>query len=371
VSVRIRSILVRYGLAGGTFAVLIAVIGLARRFLGISLDTTLFIILTMVAAAWYGGRGPGLFVAILFEATIDYFAGWPKDPMRAALVVFNRFLLFGIVVFFASARRNAERSLRAQQAKLEEMLGRERAAREQAETANRLKDEFLATVSHELRTPLNALLGWAAMLNRHNADEKTARQAAVAIERSARSQAQIVDDILDMSRIITGGLRLGRKTIPLAPVVEEAVEAMRVAATAKQISLQLWLDKRLVVLGDPDRLRQVVWNLVSNAIKFTSSGGRIDVRLEASGDEAELQVCDTGAGIRADFFPSLFQRFRQADATMTREHGGLGLGLAIVHELVELHGGTVTAASDGEGKGSTFTVRLPLAEAQQERLALL
>ncbi len=367
---RFRSVIVRYGLAGGTFALLIAVVATARRLWGVTLDTTSLIILTMVGSAWYGGRGPGLFVAVLFEATIDYFAGWPKNPWHAGLIAFNRLLLFSIVVVFASARRSAERSLRSQQGKLEEMLGRERKARADAETANRLKDEFLATVSHELRTPLNALLGWSAILNRRSADEKTLRQASAAIERSADAQAQIVDDILDMSRIITGGIRIGRRTVELAPVVEEAVDSMRLAAEAKSLTMNLWLDREAIVLGDSARLRQITWNLLSNAIKFTPAGGQIEVHVRADDGRVELQVRDTGIGIAPEFFPHIFERFRQADATTTREQTGLGLGLAIVHELVELHGGTVTAESAGAGRGAVFTVRLPGAETLARQIAL-
>jgi two-component system CheB/CheR fusion protein len=265
------------------------------------------------------------------------------------------------VVVFASARRAAEVRLRRHRASLQQTLAGEREARREAERANRVKDDFLAMVSHELRTPLNVILGWAAMISRHDVGGAITRQAAAAIERSAAAQAQLIEDILDASRIATGGLRLNPRVVALAPIVRDAVETMRLAADTKGLTLDTSLDERVEVNGDPNRLRQIAWNLISNAIKFTPPGGRIDVRLEASDAHAQLQVHDTGIGIPAAFLPHVFEQFRQADATMTREQGGLGLGLAIVRHLVELHGGTVSAESDGEGRGSTFAVRLPLA----------
>ena len=293
---------------------------------------------------------------------LDYYAGWPpKDPVRFTVIAFNRIVLFGSVVWFASARRAAEIRLREQQAALEDALAGERRARAQAEAANRLKDEFLATVSHELRTPLNAMLGWAAMLNRHNVDAPTRQKAAVAIERSARAQSQIVGDILDTSRIVTGQLRLDHQPLDLGLVIGDAIDTVRVAATAKNLSLQVALDPELMVLGDSGRLRQIAWNLVANAIKFTPAGGRVDVRGARCGEWIELVVQDSGVGIDPTFMPRIFERFSQADASMTREHGGLGLGLAIVRHLVELHGGTVSARSEGRDRGATFIVRLPVA----------
>jgi len=265
-------------------------------------------------------------------------------------------------VWFASARRAAERSLRTQQRVLEDTIERERRARAEAETANRHKDEFLATVSHELRTPLNAVLGWARLLSHPNADTETTRKAVEGIERGAQAQAQIVDDILDTSRIVTGRLRIERQVLPLADAVQDAVETMRLAAAAKRIAIETDLDRAVMVQGDANRLRQVAWNLVSNAIKFTPEAGRIDVTLRGRGDSAELSVRDTGIGIDPSFLPHLFEPFRQADASMTREHGGLGLGLAITRHLVELHGGTIAADSRGVGQGTHVLVRLPVAE---------
>ena len=243
---------------------------------------------------------------------------------------------------------------------------RERLLRE-AQEANRLKDEFLATLSHELRTPLTAILGWSRMLQTTDFNEGAARRALETIERNARTQTQLIDDLLDVSRIITGKLRLDVRAVDLPAVVTAAADTLRPAADAKGISLQLLLDPSAgPISGDPDRLQQVVWNLVSNAIKFTPKGGRVRVRLERAGSHAEIIVADTGAGIAPEFLPHVFDRFRQADQTTTRTHGGLGLGLAIVRQLVELHGGTVHVESRGEGHGATFTVSLPLLPVRAE-----
>jgi signal transduction histidine kinase len=244
-----------------------------------------------------------------------------------------------------------------------------------AQAASRLKDEFLATVSHELRTPLTAVLGWIHVLRGGRLDEEQAARALETIERNARSQVQLIDDLLDVSRIITGKLRL--EVRPLDPVspVESAVEAVLPAAGSKDIRIQKVLDTEIgSISGDPARLQQVVWNLLSNAIKFTPRGGRVTVRLARGESHVEISVTDDGEGISPEFIPYVFDRFRQADGTTTRRFGGLGLGLAIVRHLVELHGGTVRAESGGEGRGSTFTVNLPLTpvyqrEAEEEQIA--
>jgi PAS domain S-box-containing protein len=239
-------------------------------------------------------------------------------------------------------------------------------ARREIETASRLKDEFLATVSHELRTPLTAILGWAHLLRAGQLDEKSATHALQVVERNARAQSQLIDDLLDVSRIITGKLRLDVRQVDPASFIESAMETLRPAAEAKDVRIQKVMDTGIVsVAGDPARLQQVVWNLLSNAIKFTPRGGRVQVRLERTGSHIEIAVSDTGAGIKQEFLPHVFERFRQADQKMTRQHPGLGLGLAIVRHLVELHGGTVEAESPGEGKGATFTVKLPLISVYQ------
>jgi CheY-like chemotaxis protein len=247
------------------------------------------------------------------------------------------------------------------------LLRHESRARRAAEESNRLKDEFLATLSHELRTPLTAILGWANMLRSGRLDEESFHTAIEIIERNARNQQQIVDDILDVSRVITGKLRFDPQPTDLRSIVESSVDAVRPAAAAKNIALRTSFDPRgRPVTGDPSRLQQVVWNLLSNAVKFTPIGGEVRVRLEHTESRVRLMVEDTGLGIRPDFLPFVFDRFRQGDQSTTRAFGGLGLGLAIVRHLVELHGGTVKAASEGEGRGSTFTVELPQLEARDE-----
>jgi signal transduction histidine kinase/ActR/RegA family two-component response regulator len=237
-------------------------------------------------------------------------------------------------------------------------------ARRASEKANRAKDEFLATLSHELRTPLTPILGWTVMLRSGSLDQQAIMRGLEVIERNVRAQTQLIGDLLDVSRIITGKLRLEVRHIELAPVVEAGIDAVRTSADAKEIALHVDLEAGLpAISGDPDRLQQVVWNLVSNAVKFTPNSGHIDVTLRRRDGHVELRVADSGKGISPDFLPFVFDRFRQADSTSTRAHGGLGLGLAIVRHLVELHGGTVVAESEGEGKGATFVVRLPLSPA--------
>jgi PAS domain S-box-containing protein len=238
----------------------------------------------------------------------------------------------------------------------------EQRARAEAEEGNRIKDEFLATVSHELRSPLNAILGWVKLLRESRLGEADEARALETVERSARTQSRIIDDLLDVSRIISGKLLLKVRPIEPARIIVAAVEGLRPAAEAKSLSLDISLDGgAAVVLGDSDRVQQLVWNLVGNAIKFTPRGGRVGVRLERVGTDAQITVSDTGAGIKPEFLPHVFDRFRQADGSSTRHQGGLGLGLAIVRHLVELHGGTVQVDSLGEGQGASFTVRLPLA----------
>ncbi|MEG4144459.1 ATP-binding protein [Microcoleus sp. Pol12B5] len=243
----------------------------------------------------------------------------------------------------------------------DELLMREQIIRTDAEAANRAKDEFLSILSHELRTPLNAILGWSTMLRQKNLSEDKVARALETIERNAKSQAQLIEDILDVSRIITGKLRLRVRPVNLLPVIESAIESVQLAAEAKSIRLQSVLDSEAgPLLGDADRLQQVVWNLLSNALKFTPKDGRVQIRLQRVNSHVEITVSDTGAGISSDFLPFVFDRFSQHDSTTTRSYGGLGLGLAIVRQLVELHGGTVTVVSPGIGQGTTFTVKLPV-----------
>jgi PAS domain S-box-containing protein len=255
---------------------------------------------------------------------------------------------------------------RRNEAAREQLLSSERAARADAERASHMKDEFIATLSHELRTPLNAILGWSQILAQSQ-DSRDLSEGLRTIERNARAQTQIIEDLLDMSRIINGKVRLDVQRVDLAPVVQSAVEAVRPAADAKGVRLQVVLDPLAgPVSGDPGRLQQVFWNLLSNAVKFTPRDGRVQVLLERVNSHLEVSVIDTGEGITPDFLPHVFDRFRQADASSTRRHGGLGLGLSIARQLVEMHGGSVRAKSAGLGHGATFTVALPLMPIQGE-----
>jgi len=254
-----------------------------------------------------------------------------------------------------------------QEQERDRLLLRERAAREEAEAANRAKDDFLATVSHELRTPLAPILAWATVLRSQSATRDLVGRAADAIERCARHETQLVEDLLDLSRISSGKLRLERRSMDLLDVVRGALEVVRPAAAARNVSLTLeaiGVDGRLG--GDPDRLQQVCWNLLANAVKFTPNGGGVTIRVRRDGPELVIIVVDTGEGIDPDFLPHVFEPFRQGDGTSTRRHSGLGLGLSIVRHLVELHGGIVRAESEGRARGATFTVRLPVVDRQRD-----
>jgi CheY-like chemotaxis protein len=243
----------------------------------------------------------------------------------------------------------------------EELLNSERAARSEAESAGRLKDDFLATLSHELRTPLNAILGWSQLLA-FDPKPEDLEKGLDAIQRNARAQTQLIEDLLDMSRIMSGKVRLDVQWTDLAGIIVAAVDSVRPSAEAKGIRVRKILDSHAgPVSGDPTRLQQVVWNLLSNAIKFTPKGGKVDVLLERVNSHIEITVHDSGIGIKPEFLPMVFERFRQADSSTTRSFGGLGLGLSIVKHITELHGGTVRVKSEGEGKGATFSVLLPLA----------
>jgi PAS domain S-box-containing protein len=259
------------------------------------------------------------------------------------------------------ALREAQKVAKAANADRKRLLESERAARSEAERANHIKDEFLATLSHELRTPLNAMLGWAAALRAGHSSTEELEQGLETIERNARVQGQIIEDLLDMSRIISGKLRLDVQRLDLPAVLAEAIDTVRASASAKGVRLQAIVDPlNAPVTGDPNRLQQVFWNLLSNAIKFTPKGGRVQVLLERVDSHVEVSIIDTGEGISPEFLPYIFNRFQQADASTTRRYGGLGLGLAIVKQLVELHGGSVRVKSSGIGKGATFIVSLPV-----------
>ena len=307
--------------------------------------------------ARYLSTGSGPFIDRRVE-TIGYHADGHEFPVEVAITRVSgedppRFTGF---VRDLTARALAERER-------EHLLQLELSARRDAEAANRAKDEFLATLSHELRTPLNAIVGWTRMLLDGTLDERSTTHALEVIDRNAHLQVQLVADILDVSRIISGGLRLDMQPVDLGSVIGAALDAVRPAADAKtiQIRSRLAASARLTE-GDPQRLQQIVWNLLANAVKFTQAGGHVDVELDDAGDNGiRIRVRDDGVGIDPAFLPFAFERFRQADSSVSREHGGLGLGLAIVRHLVELHGGTVRADSQGSGTGSTFTVELPRA----------
>ena len=240
-------------------------------------------------------------------------------------------------------------------------------AKKEAEDATRAKDEFLSVVSHELRTPLNGILGWAQILQSRNPDAETVKRAVEAIVRGARAQSKLIEDILDFTRIISGKLRLEVQQVDLIMVVESAIDVVAPAANAKDIRLQTVLDSNGYVSGDAARLQQVLWNLLSNAIKFTPKGGRVQIRVERVNSSVEISVSDTGKGISADFLPFVFERFKQSDTSTTRRFGGLGLGMAITRHIVELHGGTIRAESEGENLGATFTVSLPVSIVQRHQ----
>jgi PAS domain S-box-containing protein len=272
--------------------------------------------------------------------------------------------IVGVVLVFrdVSERRRAEAERELAAREHERLLVAERTARAEAERANRLKDDFVAMVSHELRTPLNAILGWTELMLKKRDDEALAARGLEIVARNTKLQTQLIADLLDISRIVSGKLRLDMQSVHLASIVEGAIETVEHAADAKGIAIDRQLDRSIgPMAGDPARLQQVVWNLLSNALKFTTQGGRVRVILRRAGSHAEIVVEDNGVGIRPDFLPHVFDRFQQADASRARRFGGLGLGLSIVQNLVQFHGGTVRAESDGEGHGATFTISLPLA----------
>ena len=315
--------------------------------------------LSVVLAAWYGGLGPGLLATALGALLGNYFFIEPLYSFQIYDVAerIEEVLFLGIGISI-SVMSQARLSL---EAKRQQLLVSEQDARRAAEDANRLKDEFLSTVSHELRTPLNAINGWAQMLCAGRLNAAQSARALETILRSAKSQNQLINDLLDVSRIITGKMRLDVGSLKLGLVIEAAAETLRPAAEAKGIRLSVLLDPAAeTVSGDAERLQQVVWNLLSNAIKFAPKNGRVEIRLEQINSHIEIAVADNGQGIKSEFLPYVFDRFRQEEGGTSRQQGGLGLGLAIVRHIVELHGGTVQAASEGLGKGATFTVALPI-----------
>lgn len=281
--------------------------------------------------------------------------------LTQAVVFYENSRLYAALQRHAAALEQEIADRKRAESERAEMLARAQAARAEAEEANRLKDEFLATVSHELRAPLNAMLGWVTLAREGRLDEASKERALETVERNARTQKKLVDDLLDVSSIITNNLSLELEPTDLASVIETAVESVRPSAEAKRVSLRTDLAPMADLLRlDRSRIQQVIWNLVHNAVKFTPSEGAVNVRLRRVNGQVEIEVVDTGIGISPEFMPFVFDRFRQADGSITRRHGGLGLGLAIVRSLVEMHGGTVDVESAGLGQGATFRVRLPL-----------
>ncbi|MCU1382965.1 MAG: hypothetical protein JWL71_1662 [Acidobacteria bacterium] len=322
---------------------------------------------------------PPLIVAVSLDRS-ELLADWRRQVISSTIffLVLGATMAATLALLFRQMDVNQaaeQRLARAQQAesqqlksaneRLERALEIEQAAHREAETAARLKDEFVMTVSHELRTPLTAIAGWAQILEMGKLNAQQTAAAIETIARSARMQTRLVDDLLDVSRLISGKLRLDLREVDVAEVVRAAVAVVQPAADAKTIQLDAVIDPTAdLITADADRLQQVIWNLLSNAIKFTPPGGRVSITLQRRETRIEIAVRDTGTGIAADFLPHVFERFRQGDAGTQRRHGGLGLGLAIVRHLVELHGGTVSASSAGEGQGSTFDVSLPIGRSE-------
>jgi signal transduction histidine kinase len=282
---------------------------------------------------------------------------------RVGSGIVSAVLLVGLLIFYfgyARSSRRRELALVESERRAREAAAREQEARAEAERANRLKDDFLAVLSHELRTPLNAVLGWAQIVQAASPRDPTIVRALASIKRNAEAQQRLVEDLLDVSRIVTGKFPLDRHPFDLQTAVAAAVDAIRPSAAAKNIQLDVAIDSAAQIEGDPDRIQQVAANLLSNAVKFTPQGGHISVMLAPANGRARLTVCDTGEGIAPDLKPHIFDRFRQGDGSSTRAHGGLGLGLAIAKHIVDAHGGSIVASSDGPGKGSTFSVELPV-----------
>jgi len=309
----------------------------------------------VIAVALYAGAGPAVACALV---TMIYVAAVSPRVSGSfgvnelwALTMFT--LSTALIIVIAVRLRQAERRRTA-------LLLLERKAREEAERVGRMKDEFLATLSHELRNPLSAIVGWAQVLHTQPLPPQVMRGLEI-IERNARAQTRIIDDLLDMNRIVAGTTRLEIRTVDLQKVIDASITSVQPAANAKRIAIEkIGADSAGSFACDPHRLQQVLWNLLSNAVKFTSEGGKIEVAVATAAHHAQIQVRDTGIGLAPEFLPFVFDRFRQADPSITRTHAGLGLGLSICKHLVELHGGTIRAESEGLGKGATFTIRLPL-----------
>ncbi len=286
---------------------------------------------------------------------------WVSGSVNSLKDKAGNFIGYVKVARDATDRKRAEEAVKESEEKREEALERERVARSESEDAGRSKDEFIALVSHELRSPLNAILGWTRILRQGRPDEELYQRATEIIERSARMQSQLIEDLMDTARIVRGKLKLEVRPVDLVTVIEKAMDVVRPAAEAKGIAIDATLSREAgQITGDPDRLQQVVWNLLSNAVKFTGEGGRIEITLGREDPYVQIIVRDTGCGISREFMPYLFERYHQAGASGSRRKGGLGLGLSLVRQLIEMHGGSVYAESEGEAKGATFTIKLPV-----------
>jgi signal transduction histidine kinase/CheY-like chemotaxis protein len=375
----LRGYTVAVAAVGAAAAVTVAL----RPLIGASVSPLFFA--AVVVASWSGGLRPGLLATALSALVVEAVFFPPLYGLDAGSLV--RVFAFVVVALLTASLYGRARAAQARAEELaascEDLLRQEQAARADAETAGRAKDEFLATLSHELRTPLNALVGWLWWLRKGELDDARQARALETIDRNTQALAQLIEDLLDVSRIITGKLRLKTRPVQPAPLAEAAVEAVRPAAIAKSIELLMALDPSAgPVLADPDRLQQIMWNLLSNAIKFTPEKGRVEVTLARRGTDVEFRVADSGKGITPTLLPYIFERFRQSEAAPTGPLG-LGLGLSIVRHLVEVHGGRIRAASPGEGQGTTFTITLPVhtadavaaparaADARMEGLAIL
>ena len=349
---RTFSVPVRFAIAVVTLATVVIIDRAAGPLIDSASRLILFAIAVM-ATALFAGTGPALAATIVAAAIgggQGQTAATRAEPMHLALFVIHGLLLTAVVAEFRRARRDAE--VRAREA---------HDAREEGENANRMKDEFLATISHELRTPLNAVLGWVHLLRTGKLDQPTSTRGLESIDRNIRLQAQLTADLLDVSKALTGKLHLDPRPLILDDAVRQAVSAARPAATAKGVTIDVSLTETgVAVHGDPSRLRQIAWQLLANAIKFTPRDGTVEIVADAFGQDARLIVRDSGRGIDPEFLPRIFDRFTQADSSPTRAAGGLGVGLALVHELVELHGGEIEARNREDGRGAIFMVRLPL-----------
>lgn len=320
--------------------------------------TSLFLA-AITVSAWYGGFQPSLLATALATIAVDYFFIFPVHSLEVSIDNTVRAGVFVLVALLISWIDHARKKAIEER---DQMLVREQQARKAAETVNQTKDEFLAMVSHELRTPLNVISGWVSMLRSGKLNGEAAADALERVERNARLQQHLIEDLIDVSRIASGTMRVEPRPMEVSPVIEEGLRTVALAAKAKDIAIYAeYPDEAIIISGDPDRFQQVVWNLLSNAIKFTPPRGRISLSLERLGGDAILSVRDSGRGIRADFLPYVFERFRQDVIELGQNHEGLGVGLSIVRHIVELHGGSIEAESAGKDQGATFRVCIPLA----------